>query len=343
MVNQTSTIEANHLVDSLVRAGFIIQTIFAPEHGFRGEAEAGAIIKNQIDEKTGIQVVSLYGKKKMPDSTDLSKIDLLVFDIQDVGVRFYTYISTLHYVMDAAAMFKIPLLVLDRPNPHGHYIDGPVLEPSFKSFVGMHQVPIVHGLTIGEYAKMINGEGWLTNQAKCKLEVIQMENYNRNQAYVLPIPPSPNLPNMQAVRLYPSICLFEGTTISLGRGTDAPFQWIGHPNYPVKNFSFKPVKIPGKAENPPHLNQVCFGLDFSNLSTDSLFLIKKINLNILISFYNAMPNATSFFNDFFDKLAGNSALRNQILAGKSEIEIRQSWEKGLASYQKTREKYIIYK
>ena len=332
--NQTSLIANTHLVDSLLSLGIDVVKVFSPEHGFRGKADAGAIIEDGIDSKTGIPLISLYGKNKKPKAEQLQGIDILVFDIQDVGVRFYTYISTLHYVMEAAAESNIKVIVLDRPNPNGHFVDGPILDTAFKSFVGMHPIPIAHGMTIGEYAKMITGENWIST--RCELIVIEMENYTHNTYYDLPIKPSPNLPNARAVNLYPSLCLFEGTTISIGRGTDYPFQHFGAP-YLKSNYSFMPKSGEG-SKYPKHENIVCFGTDL-RFQDDYL---TNINLNWIIQAYKQCPEKEEFFNTFFDKLAGTDKLKKQLIAGKTTKEIKVSWEEGLEKFMKIRGKYLIY-
>lgn len=343
VVNQTSIIDDRHLVDTLLSRNIRIKTIFAPEHGFRGKADAGETINDTKDAKTGIPVLSLYGNKKKPFKEDLAGIDMVVFDIQDVGVRFYTYISTLHYIMEACAEQNIPLMVLDRPNPNAHYIDGEVLNPTFSSFVGMHPVPVVYGLTIGEYAKMINGEGWLKNQINAKLTVIPCKNYTHQTYYELPIPPSPNLPDMRAILLYPSICFFEGTTLSLGRGTTKPFQLVGHPALTSK-LSFKPEPVEG-AKNPPLKGQVCYGIDLSSIPLNELFENKAIDLRYLIDFHRQMKAKNQKYwldNLFIDKLAGSDQLRLKIEQGLSENEIKYSWQSDLQAYRKIRSKYVIY-
>lgn len=342
VANQTSVIGKTHLVDSLLKLNIKIIKIFSPEHGFRGETEAGEIIKSSIDEKTGLKIISLYGNNKKPSSSDLKDVDIMIFDIQDVGVRFYTYISTLHYVMEACAENNIPLVILDRPNPLGYFVDGPILEPKFSSFVGMHPVPIVHGLTIAEYAQMINGEGWLKNKIKCKLYIINVLNYNHTYYYILPIKPSPNLVSMNAVYLYPSLCLFEGTVISVGRGTMKPFQIIGHPKLDNSDYSFVPQPIKGMSENPPYVNQVCYGYDLSEYAVVFQRFEKQINIFWLIDLYNRLSTKTEFFNNFFDKLAGSDKLRKQIIAGKNENEIRDSWKEDILNYKKIRKKYLLY-
>jgi uncharacterized protein YbbC (DUF1343 family) len=332
--NQTSMIANTHLVDSLLSLGIDVVKVFSPEHGFRGKADAGAIIEDGIDSKTGIPIISLYGNNKKPTREQLQGIDILVFDIQDVGVRFYTYISTLHYVMEAAAESNIKVIVLDRPNPNGHYVDGPILDTAFQSFVGMHPIPVVHGMTIGEYAKMITGEKWIAED--CDLTVIKMENYTHDMNYDLPIKPSPNLPNARSVNLYPSLCLFEGTTISIGRGTDYPFQHFGAP-YLESNYSFMPKSGAG-SKYPKHEDIVCFGTDL-RFQEDYL---TTINLNWIVEAYNRCPEKEEFFNNFFNTLAGTDKLKKQIIAGKTAREIKASWQEGLDEFKKIRKKYLIY-
>ena len=344
VVNQTSIVKDKHLVDTLLKLGVNIQVIFAPEHGIRGKADAGEIISDTKDSKTGLPVISLYGKKKKPLAEDLRNVDLILFDIQDVGVRFYTYISTLHYVMEACAENNLPLILLDRPNPNAYFVDGPMLDPAFKSFIGMHPVPVVYGMTIGEYAQMINGEGWLTNKANCKLTVIDCKNYTHDSYYELPVKPSPNLPNIRSVLLYPSTCFFEGTTLSLGRGTEKQFQVIGHPKI-SSAYSFTPMPNEG-AKDPPLNGQKCYGTDLSNVTTGSIIQSKKIDLSYLLEYYKKMTDLNEKFfldNNFIDKLAGSDQLRKQILAGKNEQEIKETWKPGLVAFHKIRAKYLIYK
>jgi uncharacterized protein YbbC (DUF1343 family) len=332
--NQTSMIANTHLIDSLLSLGIDVVKVFSPEHGFRGKADAGAIIEDGIDVKTEIPIISLHGKNKKPKAEQLQGIDILVFDIQDVGVRFYTYISTLHYVMEAAAESNIKVIVLDRPNPNGHYVDGPILDTAFQSFVGMHPIPIAHGMTIGEYAKMINGENWIAT--KCELIVIEMENYTHNTNYDLPIKPSPNLPNARSVNLYPSLCLFEGTTISIGRGTDYPFQHFGAP-YLESNYSFMPKSGEG-SKYPKHEDIMCFGTDL-RFQEDHL---TALNLNWVIETFKQCSEKEEFFNNFFNTLAGTDKLKKQIIAGMTAREIKASWQEGLEEFKKIRNKYLIY-
>jgi len=342
--NPTSVIGNTHLVDTLVAAGINVVKIFAPEHGFRGEAEAGAVIQSSIDTKTGISIVSLYGKNKKPAAEQLKEVEIIVFDMQDVGCRFFTYISTLHYVMEAAAAQNVPVLILDRPNPNGYFVDGPVLEEKYKSFVGMHPVPVVHGMTVGEYAQMINGEKWLENNLTCELQIIECKNYTHKDRYSLPIKPSPNLSSDEAIFLYPSLCLFEGTDISIGRGTATPFRIFGHPNLTIGDFYFTPEPIKGVSENPPQKGKKCRGFDLTKEAQKNLPLYNSFNIKYLIKAYKNFPKEMKFFTnpEFFDKLAGNSTLRWQIINGKTEEEIRASWQPALEKFKKTRTQYLIY-
>ena len=332
--NQTSVVNQVHLVDTLISLNQKIISVFSPEHGFRGVEDAGAKVDNEIDKKTGLPIISLYGKNKKPTSEQLIGIDIIIFDIQDVGARFYTYISTLHYILEACSEKNIKVVILDRPNPNGHYVDGPILEEKYKSFVGMHQIPIVHGMTIGEYATMIVGEKWIENN--CNLEIIEMINYNRNDNYELPIKPSPNLPNSKSINLYPSLCLFEGTNVSVGRGTDKPFQHFGSPFLKFYSYAFQPKSGPG-SKYPKHENKTCVGKNLENYP-----YLSSINLNWLIESYNQTNNKEDFFNSFFDKLAGTDKLRTQIISGLNEKEIRSSWKTGLKEFKKTRTKYLLY-
>jgi uncharacterized protein YbbC (DUF1343 family) len=344
LVNQTSMVGSNtHLADTLQKMGIAIKTIFAPEHGFRGTADAGEKVANGIDKKTGLPIVSIYGNKKKPSSDDLKDVQTVIFDIQDVGVRFYTYISTLHYLMEACAENNVPLIVLDRPNPNGHYVDGPVLKKELKSFVGMHPIPIVHGLTIGEYATMINDENWLGEGKKCALTVIQCTNYTHSSVYELPVKPSPNLPNNHAIYLYPSICFFEGTEVSVGRGTDKQFQVIGSPDYKIGDFNFTPVPMEG-AKTPPHLNKPCNGYDLTTKPTPDIRNMQSLDLSYLKTIYDNYPDTSKFFlkSNFFDKLAGTTELRQQLILHKSMEEIRASWQPDLNNFKEIRKKYLLY-
>mgnify|MGYP002713022973 CR=1 FL=1 len=337
VVNQTSMIGSTHLVDTLLALDIDIEKIFAPEHGFRGSAGAGEHIENGTDSKTGLPIISLYGSHKKPTNEDFSGIDVVIFDIQDVGVRFYTYISTMHYVMEACAEQGKKCIVLDRPNPNGYYVAGPVLDTAYQSFVGMHPIPIVHGLTIGELAKMINGEHWLAKGATCDLTVSIMTNYKHSMRYSLPIKPSPNLPNDRSIALYPSLCLLEPTIISIGRGTEFPFQVTGYPDSTYGSFKFKPMPNPG-APYPKHKNKTCYGEDLRNTPTQTGFTLKW-----LIFYYNKYKDDGFFTSPgFFDKLAGNNMLRKQIEEGKSEEEIKKSWAPELDKYIILRNKYLLY-
>lgn len=360
--NQTSMVGEKHLVDILLENKITVKKIFGPEHGFRGVADAGEKVGNYMDAKTGIPVISLYGTKQKPSTEDLSDVDLLVFDIQDVGVRFYTFISSLQHFMEAGFSHKKAVIVLDRPNPNGHYIDGPVLDTAFKSFVGMQPVPVVYGMTIGEYAKMLVGEQWIDKQAMKgyldmkssgtdPLIVIPCLQYNRNKEYPLPIKPSPNLPDLTAVYWYPSICFFEGTVLSEGRGTSAPFQIFGHPSLPSHLFQFTPKSIPG-ATNPKLKDQLCYGWNLSGSAGEAR---KKINgqlhLEYLLEAYHLFPDKEKFFilpksgetrAAFFNKLAGSDLLMKQIQQGMSAEAIRETWEPALASFKSIRKKYLLY-
>ncbi len=343
LVNQTSTIGETHLADSLISLGVNVKKIFAPEHGFRGKADAGEQVKDGKDTKTGVPLISLYGKKKKPGIAELAGIDIVVFDIQDVGARFYTYISSMSYVMEACAENEVDFMVLDRPNPNGHYVDGPVLKKGFESFVGLHQVPVVHGMTVGEYAKMVNGEGWLKNGIQCNLQVIECENYSHQRVYELPIKPSPNLPNNRSIYLYPSLCFFEGTTVNVGRGTNKQFQVYGHPDYKGGSFSYTPKSMPG-AKYPKFKDKECFGYDLSTIKKEIILGERQLNLNYLINYYKTFPKGKEFFlkNKFFDKLAGTDELRMQILSGLDAASIRAGWQKELQSFKQKRKKYLLY-
>lgn len=340
VVNQTAVMTSRdnmHLVDFLMKEGITIAKVFVPEHGFRGLADAGEVVNSEIDKQTGLPIVSLYGNNKKPSSETLKDVDIVIYDLQDVGIRFYTYISTMHYLMESCAENKKPLLIFDRPNPNGNYVDGPVLKPGYESFVGMHPIPVVHGLTVGELARMINGEGWLKGKAKADIQVIPVKNWNHSMQYSLPVKPSPNLPNDVAIRLYPSLCYFEGTDVSLGRGTYYPFQVYGYPDPKFGEFSFTPISIPGMSKTPPQLDKKCYGRDLRNTSLDHQF-----TLEYLLEAYNLSGKKEKFFNNFFDKLAGTDQLRKDILAGKSESAIREGWKKDLELYQISRSKYLLY-
>ena len=340
VVNQSSLVFGEHLVDKLLNNKINVKKIFAPEHGFRGVADAGQHVKNGLDSATGLPIVSLYGKHKKPTKSDLHGIDIIVFDIQDVGVRFYTYLSTLHYIMEAASESHIPVIVLDRPNPNGGRIDGEVLNLKYKSFVGMHPVPILYGMTIGEYALMINGEGWLKGRQKVDLKVIRLGNYTHDSVYSLMVKPSPNLPNDLSIYLYPSLAFFEGTTFSAGRGTTQQFQLYGSPYYKKKAFLFRPISREG-AKHPKHENKTCYGVD---LSSEFISVNDGINLEYILDAYKNYPYKKKFFlkSKFIDKLAGSNSLRKQVLAGKSAKSIKQSWQKGLENFKAIRQNYLIY-
>jgi uncharacterized protein YbbC (DUF1343 family) len=342
VANNASVVNGTNTVDTLLRNHIRVTRIFTPEHGFRGDAEAGEQVAGTFDSLTGLPIVSLYGKKKKPDAADLEGIEIVVFDLQDVGVRFYTYISTLSLVMEACAENGIPLIVFDRPNPNGFYVDGPVLEREYSSFSGMHPVPVVYGMTIGEYALMVNGEGWLPGGLKCELTVVPLSGYAHSMQVDLPVKPSPNLTSDNAILLYPSLCLFEGTVISVGRGTCFPFEVFGHPDLKGFSFSFIPEQIPGMSMDPPYLNRTCWGLDLRTFYLTRPKLKGRINLAWLIMAYVNLYNNPDFFTSYFDNLAGNSTLRKQIIEGKSEQEIRASWQPGLEQFKMFRSKYLLY-
>ena len=336
--NQTSMVGNMHLVDTLLRCGVQVQKILTPEHGFRGTADAGAKVADGVDNVTGLPLVSLYGSHKKPTKEDLADVDIVVFDIQDVGARFYTYISTMHYVMEACAENNVKFLVLDRPNPNGHYVDGPVLDMKYKSFVGMHPVPIVHGMTIAEYARMINGEKWLANGVQCDLQYVTCENYDHSTHYSLPIPPSPNLSSTVSIALYPTLCLFEGTVMSCGRGTDRPFEMIGCPDFADTSFSFIPKSKQG-ASKPLYENQKCYGRDYH---FTILYGVVSLKISIWKDIYKNYTGTKPFFNSFFTKLAGTPELQKMLEDGKSEQEIRDSWEEGLTKFRQVRSEYLLY-
>ncbi len=359
--NQTSLVNNTQLVDTLIKKGIKIVKIFGPEHGFRGTSDAGEEVNNAVDKKTGIPVISLYGDHKKPTKADLEGVDVLIFDIQDVGVRFYTFISSLQYYMEAALENHTPLLILDRPNPNGFYVDGPVLDPAFKSFVGMQPIPIVYGMTVGEYALMLAGEKWLSPEANkinaynvttqptadtpFHVQVIKCNNYDHESKYILPVAPSPNLREMQSIYLYPSTCFFEGTVLSEGRGTDKPFQIFGHPALPKTLYAFTPKPNAG-AKSSKCFYQKCYGWNLNGNNEEVLKkLDKKIQLKYFLEAYKLFPGKDSFFlkNNFINKLAGGDALMQQVKDGKSEAEIRKSWEPALSNFKKIRKKYLLYK
>tara|TARA_Y100000994_G_scaffold246112_1_gene248821 strand:- start:8104 stop:9264 length:1161 start_codon:yes stop_codon:yes gene_type:complete len=340
LVNHSSTVRSTHLIDTLISKNINIKKIFSPEHGFTGNIERGKTVNEDtliIDEKI-IPIVSMYGKTRIPSKESMKGLDIIIFDIQDVGARFYTYISAMHNMMNICAELGISFLVLDRPNPNSGYIDGPVLEMEYQSYIGMHEIPIVHALTVGELAKMIKGEKWIENSEKLKLEVIKIDNWDHSKEYKLPVRPSPNLPNQQSILLYPSLCLFEQTTVSIGRGTAFPFQVIGHPNYDNKSFSFTPVSVV-EERKPKHEGNESFGIDLRKIKVK-----KELNIKYLIDFYNKLKGTDSdFFGKYFYRIAGNKKLENQIKDGISEKEIRSSWEIKLSQYKAKRKKYLLYK
>ncbi|PTN08520.1 uncharacterized protein YbbC (DUF1343 family) [Mangrovibacterium marinum] len=339
VVNPSSRVGDEHLVDFLLRNGIAVEKIFSPEHGFRGDADAGEQVRDQKDQKTSLPVISLYGDNKKPRADQLDDLDLLVFDIQDVGVRFYTYLSTLHYVMEACAEENRKLLLLDRPNPNGDYVAGPVLKPQFSSFVGMHPIPVVHGCTLGELARMINGEGWLKGGLKCDLTVVAVANYSHRMPYSLPVKPSPNLPNDRSIRLYPSLCFFEATTMSIGRGTYFPFQVIGYPDPSFGTFQFTPRSIVGMAKSPKQEGQLCYGDDLRTAGNEDRF-----TLRYFLHYYHAFENESDFLSSprWFNLLAGTDELLKMIREGAQESDIEASWKPELDKYGKMRQKYLLY-
>ncbi|HPH32423.1 MAG TPA: DUF1343 domain-containing protein [Chitinophagaceae bacterium] len=350
MANPTTVIGSTHLVDSLQKRGVNIVKVFGPEHGFRGNASAGVHVADETDPVTGIPVISLYGSKNKPSKQDLADVDILLYDLQDVGCRFYTNINALARLMDACYENGKEMLILDRPNPNGYFVDGPVLDMKFKSGIGMFPIPIAHGLTVGEFARMVNGEGWLTNKVKCPVTIIPVANYNHDMPYTLPVKPSPNLNTQQSILLYPSTCLFEGTYLNHGRGTYFPFTMLGSPSLKGKyDFSFTPTGIKGMSETPLFMNQLCYGLDLRNYDVSQLRKTKQINLQWMIELFKASPNKEQFFDNklskemgVIEKLTGHASFRQQIMEGKSEKEIRASWEPGLSEYKEMRKKYLLY-
>lgn len=346
--NQSSRIGETHLVDTLLAQGVNLVKVFSPEHGFRGDADAGEKVKDGVDPVSGLPVISLYGKNKKPKEAQLADVDVILFDIQDVGARFYTYISTMHYVLESAAENNKKIIILDRPNPNGHYVDGPVLKDGYTSFVGMHPgVPVVHGMTIGEYAKMLVGEGWLSGGVKPDMKVVEILGWDHTKFYELPVAPSPNLPNMKAVYWYPTLCFFEGTVVSIGRGTDLPFQCVGHPDYEVDVledlYSFTPAPNDG-AKNPKLNGETCYGYDLSRPDVKEIREKRQLDLFYLVDFYEDLGSEKSFFldTDFINLLAGSSSLKNAVLSGKSPDEIRDSWQDDLTTFKEIRKKYLLY-
>ena len=350
LANPTTIIGSRHLVDSLLARGIQIKKVFGPEHGFRGNASAGVKVSDEKDPATGVPVISLYGPKRKPTKEDLADVDIMIFDIQDVGCRFYTYINVLGHIMEACAENNKELLILDRPNPNGYLVDGPVLDMQFKSGIGAYPIPIAHGMTIGEFAQMINGEGWLPNKLQCRLKIVKVANYNHDMPYTLPVKPSPNLNTQQSIMLYPSTCLFEGTVLNHGRGTQFPFTVMGSPLLKGKfDFSYTPVSIPGMSETPLHMNQVCYGLDLRTYDVNLLRSKKRINIDWMKELYNAFPDKERFFDRSqskeigdINKLAGVAAFKEQIMSGKTAGEIYASWEPGLSAYKEMRKKYLLY-
>ncbi|WP_409151037.1 exo-beta-N-acetylmuramidase NamZ domain-containing protein [Sphingobacterium sp. BS-2] len=349
IANQTSIIGEKHLLDSLVAAGINIVKVFGPEHGFRGNASNGTSVGDEVDPNTGVKIISLYGKKKKPSREDLTDVDILIYDIQDVGCRFYTNINVLRDVMQAAAENGKEMLILDRPNPNAYFIDGPVLDMKNKSGIGQFPIPIVHGLTVAEFALMANGEGWLGNGLKCKLSVVKNANYKHSLMYRLPVNPSPNLNTPESILLYPTTCLFEGVSLNHGRGTDFPFTVVGAPMFMgIYQFSYTPVSMPGRAEDPLYQDQVCYGLDLRGTDFEALVKSKKINLAWMIDLYAKSPNKPAFFERFhpqignIDYLAGVSEFKDQIRAGMTEEQIRKTWQPGIEKYKKMRKKYLLY-
>ncbi len=350
LANPTTIIGKIHLVDSLQARGVNIVKVFGPEHGFRGNASAGVKVNDETDAASGIPVVSLYGAKSKPSKTDLENVDIMIFDVQDVGCRFYTYINVLARVMEACAENGKELLILDRPNPNGYFVDGPVLDMTLKSGIGMFPIPVTHGLTIAEFARMVNGQGWLANKIQCKLKIITVANYNHSMFYELPVKPSPNLNTQQSIMLYPSTCLFEGVYVNHGRGTNFPFTVLGSPDLKGKyDFSFTPTSIKGMSETPIFINQVCYGIDLRKYDIQELIKKKQINLQWMMEIYKNFPDKEKFFDysqskemGNIDKLSGSKLFKEQIMAGKSEAEIRKSWEPGLAQYKTMRKKYLLY-
>lgn len=339
VVNQTSMVGQTHLLDSLLAQNVNVKIVFAPEHGFRGDHDAGQYVKSSTDPKTGVPVYSIYGSKKTPDSSVLANLDVIVFDIQDVGTRFYTYLSSMHYMMHAAAEHDIHFLVLDRPNPNGKFVDGPVLKPQFSSFVGMHPIPILHGMTLGELALMIKGENWLDTQKEVDISVVPIANYTRDMAYTLPVKPSPNLPNAQSIQLYPTLCLFEPTVVSIGRGTDFPFQVIGYTQAPSNDFSFTPVSKPGASSNPKLKGVTLSGWNLQDAD------IEGLHIETLLTWYAFIDSRnTDFFSSasYFDKLAGTDALRQQIKSGFSAKQIKATWQRDLNVFKQQRQPYLLY-
>ena len=350
LANPTTIIGKKHLVDSLLSRGINIVKVFGPEHGFRGNASAGVVVKDEKDPVTGVKVLSLYGPKRKPTKEDMADVDIMIYDIQDVGCRFYTYINVLCHIMEACAENGKELIILDRPNPNGYLVDGPILDMKYKSGIGMFPIPIAHGMTIAEFAQMINGQGWIPGNLTCKLKIVPLLNYNHDMDYTLPVSPSPNLNTQQGIMLYPSTCLFEGTALNHGRGTYFPFTVLGSPLYKgIYEFSYTPVSIPGMSETPLHMNKQCYGVDLRNYDISELKKSKRINIQWMLDLYNNFPEKDKFFDRSqskemgdINKLAGVAEFKEQVIAGKSVKEIRDSWEPGLSGYKEMRKKYLLY-
>jgi uncharacterized protein YbbC (DUF1343 family) len=341
--NHSSLVGNTHLADTLLASGFNLLRVFSPEHGFRGEAADGQRIESGIDPQTGISVVSLYGASRRPDPNYIKDLDLIIFDIQDVGTRFYTYISTMSYVMEEAARQGVPMIILDRPNPNGHFVDGPILEKEHSTFVGLHPIPIVHGMTVAEYARMVNGQGWLGNDLECELHIVPVKNYHRQMWYELPVAPSPNLPNMTSIMLYPGLCLMEGTVLSIGRGTDFPFQVYGHPELPEYEFPFTfTPRSRTESVYPPQEGNLCFGMDLRTANPEKLMEIAQVDLQPLLHAFEHFPHREKFFINSFERLAGTAKLRKQIMEGMTEEEIRETWQQDLKEFIEMRKPYLIY-
>lgn len=340
LANHTALVGDVHLVDTLLSLGVDVRLVFAPEHGFRGDADAGEHVATYTDRKTGVKVISIYGSNKVPKVSDVGSVDVVLFDIQDVGLRYYTYLSSMHYMMESCAEAGVPLVILDRPNPNGSYVDGPVLDMKYRSFVGMHPIPVAHGMTLGELAGMINGEGWLRDGLVCDVRVVPCAEYTRQAMYVLPVKPSPNLPNMRSIYLYPSLCVFEATPVSIGRGTDFPFQVYGRPNL-KSDFRFTPRSSAG-AKNPPQKDRECYGVDLRELPDDSTIIANGVDLSYLIDAYNALGMGDKFFTSMFEKLIGVGYVRRMIIEGHSAAEIKAMWTDDVADFKKKRRPYLIY-
>lgn len=343
MANHTAMLGEDHLVDMLIASGIEVKTVFAPEHGFRGDADAGEYVANYKDKKTGVDVVSIYGSNKKPKVEDVAKLDVVLFDIQDVGLRYYTYLSSMHYMMESCAEAEVPLIILDRPNPNGSYVDGPILDMKYRSFVGMHPIPVVHGMTLGELAQMINGEGWLSNGLRCDLDIIPCSFYERTDKYTLPVKPSPNLPDMRSIYLYPSLCYFEATPLSLGRGTDFPFQTYGHPSLKGKGytFTFTPESRDG-AKNPPLKDKLCYGVDLRTVPDNETVIANGVDLSYLVDAYKNTGLGDKFFTSFFENLIGVDYVRKMIKEGATAAEIKQRWSGDVEKFKEQRKPYLIY-